>query len=57
MSRCKACNTILSMEEESIVYEFGEPINLCTDCIRESDIGAMMTEDDYYTMEGEDNGF
>lgn len=55
MSRCKACNVILSQEEETIVYEFGEPINMCINCIRESDIGVMMTEEDYYSIEDEEN--
>jgi len=49
MSRCRACNVILNNEEQSLVYEFGGTIELCTDCLKESEIGVSILEDDLYT--------
>ena len=49
--RCRACNVILTQEEESLTYEHGQYIELCTDCLRESEVGVFFSEDDelYFT--------
>lgn len=46
MSRCRACNVILTQEEESLTYEHGQRIELCTDCLRDSEVGVFFSEDD-----------
>jgi len=52
--RCRACNVILNNEEESLTYEHGQRIELCTDCLRESEVGVFFSEDDdeYFLEEG-----
>lgn len=45
--RCKACNKPMNQLEEKIIYEFGEPIELCSDCLDSSTI-------EHYSIEGMD---
>ena len=43
--RCKACNKLMTQTEEKIIYEFGEHIELCSDCMDSSTI-------EHYAIEG-----
>lgn len=44
--RCRACNVILTNEEESLTYEHGQRIELCTHCLRDSEVGVFFSEED-----------
>lgn len=43
--RCLSCNNILDEAEESLTYEWNEPIGLCLDCLEETDLNQY--GDDY----------
>jgi len=48
------CN-IEHNEEESLTYEHGQRIELCTDCLRESEVGVFFSEeDDEYFLDMEE---
>ena len=54
--RCRSCNVILTNEEESLTYEHGQRIELCTHCLRESEVGVFFSEEDdelFLNMEDE----
>ena len=43
---CLSCDIILTNEEESLTYDNGEPIALCTDCFSQADI-YYFNDDDF----------
>ena len=57
MSRCKACDKILSESElKRKDYNTGEHLDLCYGCARESN-NAILAFDGIEFNEGEDNSF
>lgn len=46
MMHCLSCDKILTSEEESLTYDNGEEISLCTNCFDQADIYFFNDDDD-----------
>lgn len=47
MSVCLSCNKPLSDSEMDAVYEWGEAIELCTECLQDSEVEVIYNNDEF----------
>ena len=43
--RCRSCNVTLTLYEETAVYDWGEQIELCNNCLQDVDIHPVFNND------------
>lgn len=51
MSVCLSCNVILTDVEIAQVYEWGESIELCEECLQDSEVKIIYNNDEFTEWE------
>ena len=47
MSVCLSCNKPLTDNELDVVYEWGEEIELCEECLQDSEVEVIYNNDEF----------